>query len=112
MARVVIVADARTNSVLVSASHDTMAQVALTIGRLDSNKAKKPRVFVYTLNHADPDNMATILRGMYSTSNSGGSNNATQPSASALANRTLNGASSDVTSSLNTNSSSNRTNGR
>ena len=112
MARVVIVADARTNSVLVSASHDTMAQVGLTIGRLDSNKAKKPRVFVYTLNHADPDNMATILRGMYSTSNSGGSNNATQPSASALANRTLNGASSDVTSSLNTNSSSNRTNGR
>ena len=111
-ARVVIVADARTNSVLVSASHDTMAQVGLTIGRLDSNKARKQRVFVYTLNHADPDNMATILRGMYSTTNGSSGNSATQPSASALANRTLNGASSDVTSSLNTNSSSSRTNGR
>ena len=98
---------------LVSASHDTMAQIGLTVGRLDSNKAKKQRVFVYTLNHADPDNMATILRGMYSTSNTGGTNNnATQPSASALANRTLNGASTDVTSSLNTNGNSNRTNGR
>ena len=107
----VIVADARTNAVLVSASHDTMAQIGLTIGRLDSDKAKKQRVYVYTLNHADPDNMATILRGMYTTTNTNGStNSATQPSISALANRTLNGASSDITGTLNTNSSS--TNGR
>ena len=111
-ARVVVVADARTNAVLVSASHDTMAQIGLTIGRLDSDKSKKQHVFVYTLNHADPDNMATILRGMYSTTTNanGSTNSATPPSISALATRTLNGASSDITGTLNTNSSS--TNGR
>ena len=42
----VAVADPRTNSVLVSASHDTMAQIALTIGRLDATDAKKQHVYV------------------------------------------------------------------
>lgn len=111
--RVVTVADARTNSVLVSASHDTMSQVALTIGRLDADKSRKQHVTVYTLSHADPDNVATILRGMYSTSGANSGSSATQPSTSALATRSLNGASTDITNSLNTNSSrSTGTNGR
>ena len=100
--RVVVVADARTNSVLVSASHATMAQVSLTITRLDADKSKKQHVFVYTLKHGDPDNVATILRGMYSTSTtgSGSSSTLTQPSISALPTRTQNGASSEVSNAL------------
>ena len=99
--RVVVVADARTNSVLVSASHDTMSQVALTIGRLDADKSRKQHVFVYTLKHGDPDNVATILRGMYQQANSTGSTSTlTQPSLSALPTRTQNGASSDITNAL------------
>ena len=87
--RVVVVADARTNSVLVSASHDTMAQVSLTIGRLDADKSRKQHVFVYTLKHGDPDNVATILRGMYSTTNTGNSSPPSpSPPLSALPTRT------------------------
>ena len=102
-AQVVVVADARTNSVLVSASHDTMAGIALTIGRLDANGSKKQHVHVYTLNHADPDNVAAILKGMF-TVDSTGAATSIQPSLTRLTNRTTTGASSDVSSTLNTNS--------
>ncbi len=110
--RVVAVADARTNSILISASHDTMAQIGVTIGRLDADKSKKQHVTVYTLSHADPDNVATILRGMYSSANNSSSSTATQPSTSALATRSQNGASSDITNSLNTSGSRSGTSGR
>ena len=58
------------------------------------------------LAHADPDNVAVILRGMFGvdTSTTG---TAQQPSTSRLTNRTQNGASSDISSTLNSNSSSN-----
>ena len=103
-ARVVAVADARTNSVLVSASHDTMSQVALTIGRLDASGSKKQHVRIITLAHADPDNVATILRGMYSTTATNTST-ATQPSLSVLTNRTTTGASNTITGTLGTSGS-------
>ena len=102
-ARVVAVADPRTNSVLVSASHDTMSQIALTVGRLDHDSSKKQHVRVYTLGHADPDNVATILRGMYSVTAS--NTTASQPSTSRLTNRTTTGASTDVSDTLNTSGS-------
>lgn len=105
-AHVAVVADARTNSVLVSASHDTMTQVALTIGRLDASDAKKQHVHVYALSHADPDNVATILRSMFSIESTGSSSSISQPSTSRLENRTTQGATSDITNTLNTNSNS------
>ena len=104
-ARVVAVADARTNSVLVSASHDTMSQIALTIGRLDADGSKKQHVRIVTLAHADPDNVATILRQMYSPTATNSSSTATQPSLSVLTNRTTTGVSSDITGTLSTSGS-------
>ncbi len=102
-ARVVAVADPRTNSVLISASHATMNQVALTVARLDATDVRKQHVYVHTLSHADPDNVAAILRGMYSV-DSNNTQQAQQPSAARLSNRTTTGASSDVTGALNSSS--------
>ncbi len=104
-AQVAVVADPRTNAVVVSASHDTMAQIAITIGRLDANGSKKQHVHVYTLNHADPDNVAAILKGMFTVQTTSGTTNP-QPSLIRLPNRTTTGASSDVSDTLNTNSNS------
>jgi type II secretory pathway component GspD/PulD (secretin) len=104
-AQVTVVADARTNSVLVQASHDTMAQVALTIARLDANGSKKQHIHVYTLNHADPDNVAAIVKGMFTVDTTNGGTNV-QPSLVRLPNRTVSGASSDISSTLNTSSNS------
>ena len=56
--------DPRTNSLIVTAARDTMFQIAQTVGRLDATDAKKQRVFVYSLEHVDPDTVANVLRGM------------------------------------------------
>jgi general secretion pathway protein D len=104
-ARVVAVADPRTNSIIVSCSRETMDQIALTIGRLDATDAKKQHVYVQVLEHADPDNVATILRGMFGNQTT--SSTSSQPTSSALNQRTTTGASSDVTGTLNTNSTPN-----
>jgi general secretion pathway protein D len=102
-AQVSIVADPRTNSLLVSASHDTMAEIALTVTRLDAIGSKKQHVHVYSLAHADPDNVAAILKGMFVVDTTSASTS-TQPSLSTLTNRTTQGASSDIAGTLNTNS--------
>jgi general secretion pathway protein D len=102
-AQVAVTPDARTNSVLVSASHDTMNQIESLISRLDSNASKKQHVHVYTLSHADPDNVAAILKGMF-TVDSTGAATSVQPTLQRLTNRTATGASSDVSDTLNTNS--------
>ena len=80
-----------------------MAQIAVTVGRLDSGDSKKQQVYIYSLENADPDNVATILRGMFSTQGSTNSSSA-QPSSSALNQRTVNGASSDITNVINSSS--------
>jgi general secretion pathway protein D len=93
-ARVITVPDPRTNSVIVTASHETMQQVALTIGRLDASDSKKQHVYVHVLEHADPDNVATVLRGMFGDTS-------TSTTTSTLNQRTTTGASTDVTGTLN-----------
>jgi type II secretory pathway component GspD/PulD (secretin) len=102
--RVVAVPDARTNSVIVSAARETMAQIAVTVGRLDSTDANKQHVFVHHLENADPDNVASILRGMFSTQ--GSDTSANQPSSSRLNQRTTTGATNDGSNILSTNGSS------
>ena len=103
-ARVVAVADPRTNSLVVTAARDTMTQIVVTVGRLDATDSKKQHVYIHRLENADPDNVATILRGMFSDQN-GSSNSSAQPSSSRLNQRTTTGASSDVTDIMNSNSS-------
>lgn len=63
-AKVVAVGDPRTNSLLVTAAADTMAQIAEMVGRLDSSSSKKQKVYFHALQHADADSVANVLRGM------------------------------------------------
>ncbi|XHR30202.1 MAG: secretin N-terminal domain-containing protein [Chthoniobacteraceae bacterium] len=97
--KVVAVADPRTNSLVVSASKDAMPSLALTVERLDAGEDKKQQVYVHRLENADPNNVATILRGMFSNQNSSSSTSA-QPTTGRLNQRTSNGASSDITNTL------------
>jgi hypothetical protein len=77
-----------------------MMQIAETVGRLDSTDAKKQRVYVHSLEHADADSVASVLRGML------GDQSATslQSNTSRLTERTTTGAAMDSSSVLNSNS--------
>ncbi len=68
------VADTRTNSVVVSAAKQTMPQIEGMVRSLDENPAKEKQVFVYTLENADVESVAEILKGMFeeSSGQSGG----------------------------------------
>ena len=65
MGRVIAVADARTGSVVVSAARDLMVQIGAMIEQLDANPAKKQKVFVYSLENADTQEVEQILRNMF-----------------------------------------------
>lgn len=62
--KVVAVGDPRTNSLLVFASQESMAEIAEMVGRLDSTSKRKQQVYVHALEHADADSVASVLRGM------------------------------------------------
>lgn len=89
---VVAVGDRRTNSLIVSAARESMLQIAQLIGRLDASSAKRERVYVYPLEHADVDNVAAVLRGMFQE---GAASTQTQ-AANPLTTRASTGASSDL----------------
>jgi len=78
-----------------------MEEIALTVGRLDSSDSKKQHIRVYTLENADPDNVAAILRGMF-TANGASQSQTSQQATNVLTQRTSTGASSDVVNTLNT----------
>lgn len=94
---VVAVGDPRTNALLVSAGRESMMQIAELIGRLDASAAKKERVFVYSLEHADVDNVAAILRGMFGDTDTG---TRTGQVGSRLVDRASEGATVDINSSF------------
>lgn len=91
-ARVVAVGDPRTNSVIISAAGEMMGQIGKMIDQLDSDSSKKQKVFVYSLEHADAESVAAILRGMFETQTTGSGANANQ-NESVLNNRARTGAS-------------------
>ena len=99
-AKVVAVGDPRTNSLVVTASRDTMMQIAETIGRLDATDAKKQRVFVHQLTHADADAVANVLRGVLGDQTS--IQNTQQSGAGRLNNRSQQGATMDTSDFSNT----------
>lgn len=88
-ARVVAVGDARTNALLVNAAADTLMEIAELIGRLDATDAKKQRVYVHSLEHADVDSVANVLRGMLGDQSA---TTSTQNAASRLTERSASGA--------------------
>ena len=95
--KVVAVGDPRTNSLLVIAARDTLMEIAEMIGRLDATDARRQRVYVHSLEHADAESVANVLRGML------GDQTAAQSGAQAgsgrLLERSANGATMDGTDS-------------
>jgi general secretion pathway protein D len=91
-AKVVAVGDPRTNSLLVTAAQETMLEISEMVVRLDATDAKKQRVYVFQLADADPEGVATVLRGMLN-----GSTQSTNQS-TRLNTRANNGATMDSTS--------------
>jgi general secretion pathway protein D len=63
--RVIAVADLRTSSVVVTASRQLMPQIASMIEQLDSNPARKQKVFVYDLRNAEPGRAEEIVRELF-----------------------------------------------
>lgn len=91
--KVVAVADARTNSVIVSASAEVMKQIGKMVEKLDSDSSRKQKVFVYKLQHADVDNVSGILRGMFQSQTSASNRNSNSTSGNnILQNRANSGA--------------------
>ena len=98
--KVIAVGDRRTNSLLVSAPHQMMLGIAEMVGRLDATTDKKQRVFVVPLEHADVDNVAAILRGMFEEQGTGGRSSGTTQASNPLTDRTTSGVSSEMTTTL------------
>ena len=71
-------ADPRTDSVIVRASAGLMSQIGQMVDQLDSDTSRKQKVYVYSLEHADADNVAEILRSMFEDRLSGASRAATR----------------------------------
>ncbi len=74
-ARVTAVPDPRTGSVIVTASHDMMTQIANIIAELDSDPAKKKKVYVIKVENRDPQDVVEELQSVISTDSSGSFNN-------------------------------------
>ncbi|MFM1746519.1 MAG: putative ral secretion pathway protein [Verrucomicrobiota bacterium] len=66
---VVAVPDARTYSVIVSASRETLDDVEAVIRQLDASSARKQKVFVYTLENGDVKQVESVLRNLFQGSN-------------------------------------------
>jgi type II secretory pathway component GspD/PulD (secretin) len=64
--KVIAVPDKRTSSVVVTAAHDTMDQIAKMIAQLDASSARKQKVFVYTVDNTDPTIVQQTLQGLFS----------------------------------------------
>jgi general secretion pathway protein D len=93
-AKVVAVGDPRTNSLLVIAGRDTMADIAEMVGRLDASDARKQHVYVHSLEHADADSVANVLRGMLGDQTA--TNATSQSGTGRLTERSANGATMDT----------------
>jgi general secretion pathway protein D len=64
-ADVSLVADTRTNSLVVSASPTTMAAIRKIIEKLDATPKNVTQVYIYKIENADLENLQEILEGMF-----------------------------------------------
>lgn len=78
--RVMAVADQRTSSLIVSAASELMPQIEEMITQLDRSPAKKQKVFVYSLDNADVQQVEQIVRDMFERSTTANRNNQNQNS--------------------------------
>jgi general secretion pathway protein D len=64
-ADVAVVADTRTNSVVVSASPVTMVAIGKVVAKLDETPKNVTQIYIYHIENADLENLQTILEGMF-----------------------------------------------
>ena len=83
--------DPRTDSVIVSAASELMPQIAGMINQLDSSPARKQKVFVYSVENADVQQVEQILRGMFERTTTQNNRNNNQNRTSALSDRSSTG---------------------
>jgi type II secretory pathway component GspD/PulD (secretin) len=106
--QVVAVADARTSSVIVTASKDLMQEIAGMMEQLDVPSTRDQKVFVYHMDNGDPQQALTVLQNMFqnnSTSSRSGTGSSSQNSAlqtRETQNATSGGTGSTTTSSTGT----------
>jgi type II secretory pathway component GspD/PulD (secretin) len=82
--RVIAVPDSRTSSVVVTTSRDLMRQIEEMIVKLDADPSRKQKVYVYSLENADPIVVQQTLQDLFqsqqnATRNSSRNNNQTSP---------------------------------
>lgn len=109
-ARVIAVADPRTQSVIVSAAGGLMDQVRGMITQLDSNPAKKQKVYVYSLENADAQQVESVLQEMFQSTTTRNNSRNSQNQNNVLQNR-ANQSQSGTTSTGTGNRTGNRTGG-
>jgi type II secretory pathway component GspD/PulD (secretin) len=99
--RVLAVADERTSSIIVSAASELMPQIEEMIEQLDASPAKKQKVYIYSLENADAQQVQQVLQDMFQRNNTTmNRNNANQNSV--LTNRRQNNNQGTTTGSGNT----------
>ena len=96
-ARVIAVADPRTQSVIVSAASGLMDQVRGMITQLDSNPAKKQKVYTYSLENADAQQVESVLQEMFQSTTTRNNSRNSQSQNNVLQNRANQGQSSTTT---------------
>jgi type II secretory pathway component GspD/PulD (secretin) len=82
--QVVAVADARTQSVIVTASKDLMQEIAGMMDQLDVPSTRDQKVFVYHMDNGDPQQTVQVLQNMFggnTTSSRTGTGSSSQNSA-------------------------------
>ncbi len=85
--KVMAVADQRTSSLIVSASHQMMPDIAALVQQLDTSSARKQKVYVYSLDNADVEGVAQVVRDMFERTTTSANRN-TQNQTSQLDTRT------------------------
>jgi type II secretory pathway component GspD/PulD (secretin) len=70
LGRVIAVADPRTASVVVTAAKDVMPEIAQVVEELDSNPARKMKVFSVAIENADPADVLTQLQTLFPSTSS------------------------------------------
>lgn len=85
--KVTAVADQRTGSVIIVASHEMMQQVVSTVANLDSDGRKKQKVYVVSLNNADPQQVQQMLADLFQSQQQSSKNTSRTTQTGALAAR-------------------------
>jgi type II secretory pathway component GspD/PulD (secretin) len=86
--RVIAVSEPRTGSLIVSAASELMPQIEAMIQRIDSSKAGQKKVFVFSIENGDPQQIQEVLRSTFDRSNLSRQQNNNDQSALASRQRT------------------------